>query len=90
MVSSTQRNTTDTSQNPLVAELILPPPTPVMMWPSGRFQHVGIVAFYPPTTLSKDNTGSGPIPFYTHLKTLNKVTHVSSQDLLIIHICHTR
>ena len=66
-------------------------PTPVMMWPSGRFQPWGVIAFQPHIILSKDTTGEGPSPLSIHLKNLNKGTkHVSSQALLIIHVGHTR
>ena len=62
-----------------------------MMWPSGRFQPWGIVAFQPHIIFRKYTSGAGTSTFYIHLNTLNKVNlHVSSQALLRIHVHHTR
>ena len=57
----------------------------------GRFQPWGIIVFQPYRIFSKYIVGEGPSNFYIHLSTINKGTqHVSYQDLLIIHVCHTR
>ena len=83
-----QEPTTVTYHNSLFTDLIYPPP--LMMWPPGRFQPWGLIAFQPYIIFKKNNTFSGPSHFHIHQNNLNKLTwHVSSQALLIIHVCHT-
>ena len=66
-------------------------PTPVVMWPSGRFQPWVLIAFQTHIIFSKYILEFVPSPFSIQLKTINKGTqHVSSQPLLIIHVFHTR
>ena len=78
-----------TSHNPLVADLILPPP----LWCGIKegFNHEVVLPSNPFIIFSKDIEFAVSRPFYIHVITINKGSwYVSSKPLFIIHVCHTR